>query len=223
MFKELLTSPHGHDQHNFIYVVHAINPLYQGPVDARLVQRKLRRMRRRGAFYCGSLVGCLDTDRAQAMFPRYRVNAPISQTGTDGSYGFILDIPSDDVVAISSRADLHTPKGQAKLRGFVSGYRAQPDDPLMLLAMSEGSELALPYNELILKGDRATGIVGVFYQDDEGCSRNRQNGEVLAAAVQAVGEAGVPLIPIVHPEESLGVLIGQTSPDDVIRALRVRE
>ncbi len=189
MFTEILTNPKEHDPNNFIYLVHGINNGINSIMNEETI-KKVTRIKNPNEYYRASLVGKLNEETAKEMFG---LNQEIYQIGTYTNIGLIIKPPNDSIIQIAWNCDIGSPLNQEELKCFVKKHRGKIKYPLELLIGTKNSpnEPLINYNEIILKGDPNTRIVGIFYRQS---LILKDEGERLRRIVSKVIKENVSLI-----------------------------
>ena len=193
-----LTDPakHGTD---FIYLVHGLNP---ETADHPLkLEERIASLHDPSYHYCASLVGQMSPEAVVRDFYggfRGARDERIQQLITFTPTGFIL-APQPLDIRVAWNSEVGSPVEQDALQEWVSKHDGKVLSPYKLLAKTVG-----PYNQLVLAGNPATQIQGIFYQ-------HGTPEPVLAGVVSrtklALGGESVPIIElrpdVTKPSETL--------------------
>lgn len=196
-FKDVLTDPRDYDPNNFIYLVHGIMMPYYYTDASQEMRGKMidtvNRIKDPKQYYRASLIGHLSAEFAKQKIGWY--GREVHQLVTFGNIGLILRPASDGLVEIAWNCDLGSPNDQKELAEFVQKYKERIKNPLILLTQS------ILHNELILRGDKNTKIVGVFFIDDS--KTTEYDDKVLRELVKEIKQkeqTEVPVIKLPAPE-----------------------
>lgn len=205
MFAEVLSNPQSHVEKSFIYLVHGLFDLDKN--GKPYVAAKAALVRDPSRFYSGSLVACLDKNSAKRNLGAER---GIHRTATMGSLGFILQIPSDDVIygaGVHSFGDLGTPTDESKLAEWARKHQGEVMPPLDMLVTDKPHQKYV-HNELVLRGNPKTKIVGVYAAQslvDYLCGNNSipaKAMELRNCLKEQTGEE-VPIVLLPYPDPSV--------------------
>ncbi|MDP3734012.1 MAG: hypothetical protein Q8R37_02185 [Nanoarchaeota archaeon] len=158
MYSEILSDPQ-RDGENFIYLVHGLFDIDKN--SQKYLEEKVALMQDQSRYYSCSLVSRLDEDSAGE---KLRGRQMIHRTATMGNIGFILQIPSDDVISaagVCSYGDLGTPTEKDELARCAQEHQGEIMSPLEMLTIKKDHQRYI-HNELVLRGSPETKIVGIY-------------------------------------------------------------
>ncbi len=168
MYEGAVTDPADHDPEQFRYVVHG--------TDADSVDASLDRLYDPDEHLCASYIG-RDGDTGHTT--------TFDQTG-------IIVAPAADQVAMAWHCDLGSPVDRDRLARYVDSYRGLQADPDTLLERTPTRS----HNELILDGDPAADVAGVYYTETDGYTGAEQAAERMAETVADRVGHEVPVVPV---------------------------
>jgi RimJ/RimL family protein N-acetyltransferase len=189
-YKNALTDPENHDSNNYIYLVRgvAFNDLDK---PAEIQAHVTDKIKDPNLFYRASMVGVLSPE---AVKQRFGSQEEVYQVSTYNLFGLVLDPASDDIVHIAWNCDLGSPLEPRKLEQFVKEHEGKRRDLFTLLANTREG-----YNELIIRGDEETKVVGVFYSPidvEYFDSKAKVKSEILRDVVSEFAGRELPLVEI---------------------------
>lgn len=187
MFKRLLTDPKEHDINDFVYLVHGIENLTD--ISHTNIKSEIEKIINPNFFYRSSLIAELSEN---SSFEKIGYcGGRISQYGTLGDIGFIVNPASDSLIKIAWNCSLGSPKDSKDLEDFVNEYSGRIRYPLILLTQTIGYENS-SYNEIIVKGDNSSKISGIFYKPKN--LEIERSLEILKNIVYDILKCEIPII-----------------------------
>lgn len=195
MYSGILSDPKNHDSRNYVYLVTSVLDSHGVPimtVKERFV-RRAHQMKNPDGYYRASLIGELSRERAREMF---NWNHAIEQTDTYQTLGFIIKIPSDEVVQYAWNADLRSPPGYDEFKGFCLKHKGKVKPPVELLTNTSGITNFKDCNELGVRGHPDTRIAAAYYKDIMVPETELQS---LSAVVTDITGGNIPVISIPEP------------------------
>jgi len=166
MFKDVLTNPSEHKPDDFIYLVHGLLPYDGNEITPEDVGREISIIKTPNEFYRASMIGRMNEASAKQRLGW--CGGELYRMFTFGDVGLILNPASDENIKIAWYCGLGSPNEPEKLRSFVERYKYRIVEPLCIFTKSTGlPDDILGDNEIIIEGDPATEIQGVFYRNSD--------------------------------------------------------
>lgn len=188
MIREVLTHPKEHDKDNFIYLVHGILDWNGNGISSHELREKLKRINDPNQFYRASLIAHLNEGSARK---RFGYHGEITQSGTFGDIGVILNPVNEESLYIAWNCDLGSPWDPVQLKEYAQKHRGKRKYPLALLTQTVGPS-DIKYNELILQGDEDTLVQGVFFREDD--VKTKDKARMLTNIACEISQKDLPAI-----------------------------
>jgi len=192
MFKEVLTDPQKHNPSSFVYMVQGIVYPFTDDKLEKIradVDEKMEVLRDPKKYFCASLIGNLNHQNSLRVFGH---NGKISQVGTYGNIGLVIEPYEEEQIQIAHNCDMGSPSEQEIKREFVSKYKGRIQSPFDLLTKTVGNGTF--YNELILQGHPKTKVGGIFFRPTS--KEGEYLSEMLRDTVNRKLESKVPIVEI---------------------------
>ncbi len=198
MIREILTNPKEHDKDSFIYLVHSFMDWNGDGISQYELREKLKRINDSRQFYRASLIAHLNEDSVKN---KVGYHGKITQDGTFGNIGVILDPVNEGAIYIAWNSDLGSPPNKAELKEFALKHMGKIKSPLQLLTKTVGPK-DIKYNELVLQGCKNTEVQGVFFRGNN--IETRYKAKMLADIACETSQRDLPIIEIpLPPYESI--------------------
>jgi len=211
MFKKILTDPKKHDSENFVYIAHGLMNNFSNY--ARCAKASIKQIQSPDHLYHASMIGKLSGETAKQEWGY--CGGEISQLGTFGAIGLIVDLAKDNLVRISWNSDIGSPSEQEELKQFVRQYQGRMKTPFSLLTNTVGRD-DIKYNELVIVGHKRTNITGIFHKYPVLEEEARLLGQEISELVQK----DVPLIELPGLDNKIGIsLLEEACVADEARSL----